>query len=249
MKRFAYAAVAAFGLFCWVTLDGPDRELHVLSSLLSFLKRLLPPDFSRVHGVGPALWESIQMGTLGTIFGSAISLVLASVSSTRLMPLWISLPGRALLSSVRAIPALVWALLAVALVGPNPLAGVLGLSVYTVGYLGKSFADSMDAVDVKSIESLNLSGASFAQRIRFGVWPELKPLFLSQCLWMWEYNLRSASIVGLVGAGGLGTLLYAYQETYAWQRFSAVLCILLGFVLLIEIFSIALRKVLQKPRS
>jgi phosphonate transport system permease protein len=127
------------------------------------------------------------------------------------------------MNGIRTIPSLIWALLAVAIVGPNPLAGVIGLTFYSVGYLGKFFSDAFESVDVEVARALRALGARTIQAFQYGLWPHAKPLVWSYSLWMLEYNIRSAAIVGIVGAGGVGLQLHTYQEYYQWDKFATVL--------------------------
>jgi phosphonate transport system permease protein len=131
------------------------------------------------------------------------------------------------LNVIRTLPSLVWALLAVAVVGANPLAGVVALTFYSMGYLGKFFADGFESADLRVAAGLRALGADRVQAFQFGLWPQARPLVFSHSLWMLEYNLRSAAIVGYVGAGGIGVRLHEYQEYAQWDRFATVLlCIL-----------------------
>ncbi len=139
------------------------------------------------------------------------------------------------MNCIRTIPSLIWALIAVAVVGPYPLAGVLGLTFYSLGYLGKFFSDAFESVDLEVARGLRAIGAGRIQAFQHGLWPNTRPLIWSYSLWMLEYNIRSASIVGYVGAGGVGVLLHVYQEYYQWDRFAAVLLFILALVTLLDL--------------
>jgi phosphonate transport system permease protein len=145
------------------------------------------------------------------------------------------------LNVVRTIPSLIWALLAVALVGPNPLAGVIGLTFYSVGYLGKFFSEAFESLDFEVARGLRLLGADRIQAFQFGLWPAVRPIVASHALWMFEYNIRSASIIGYVGAGGIGLQLLRYQEFGQWDRFATVLLCILGIVIALDALSSWLR--------
>jgi phosphonate transport system permease protein len=140
-----------------------------------------------------------------------------------LAPRWLVLTSRMLMNGIRTIPSLIWALLAVAIVGANPLAGVIGLTFYSMGYLGKFFSDAFESVDIDVARALKALGGGTIQAFQYGLWPHAKPLVWSYSLWMLEYNIRSASIVGIVGAGGVGLQLYTYQEYGQWDKFATVL--------------------------
>ncbi len=129
------------------------------------------------------------------------------------------------------MPSLIWALIAVAAVGANPLAGVIALTFYSLGYLGKFFSDAFESADAGVMRGLRAIGADAVQAFRYGLWPQAAPLIGSHALWMLEYNIRSAAIIGYVGAGGIGVLLHSYQEFYQWDRFCTVLLFILAIVI------------------
>ena len=139
------------------------------------------------------------------------------------------------MNCIRTIPSLIWALIAVAVVGPHPLAGVIGLSFYSLGYLGKFFSDAFESVDLEVARGLRAIGAGRIQAFQHGLWPNTRPLIWSYSLWMLEYNIRSAAIVGYLGAGGVGVLLHVYQEYYQWDRFATVLLFILALVTLLDL--------------
>jgi phosphonate transport system permease protein len=187
------------------------------------------------------LVETFQIAVIATLFAAALSLPLALAGARTIAPrplVWLS---RASMNAVRTLPSLVWALLAVAVVGANPLAGVAALTFYSIGYLGKFFSDAFESADVKVAAGLRALGAHRIQAFQYGLWPQTRPLLWSQVLWMLEYNIRSAAIVGYVGAGGIGVQLHAYQEYYQWDRFATVLLCILAVVTLLDLLGERLR--------
>ena len=160
---------------------------------------------------------------MATAFAIVLSVPIAIAGAQTLSPRWLVFISRLLMNAIRTIPSLIWALLAVAIVGPNPLAGVIGLTFYSVGYLGKFFSDAFESVDIDVARALRALGARTLQAFQYGLWPHAKPLVWSYSLWMLEYNIRSAAIVGIVGAGGVGLQLHTYQEYYQWDKFATVL--------------------------
>ena len=222
-------------------LEGSGRDLDHVANLRRFLSQFFPPDFSVLPQILSALGETIQIAFMATVFAAALSLPLAIAGAQNLAPRWLNLVTRMILNVVRTLPSLVWALLAVAVVGPNPLAGVVGLTFYSIGYLGKFFSDAFESVDTGVAKALRAAGADRIQAFQFGMLPQVKPLIVSHVLWMLEYNIRSAAIVGYVGAGGIGLLLHTYQEFGRWDRFSTVLIFILILVTLLDIFGEWLR--------
>jgi phosphonate transport system permease protein len=216
-------------------LRGSGRDLDHAANLLRFLKRFFPPDFSVSGQIFEALFETIQIAVMATFFSIVLAFPLAAAGAQTLSPRWLVAIARMVMNCIRTIPSLIWALIAVAVVGPHPLAGVIGLSFYSLGYLGKFFSDAFESVDLEVARGLRAIGAGRIQAFQHGLWPNTRPLIWSYSLWMLEYNIRSASIVGYVGAGGVGVLLHVYQEYYQWDRFAAVLVFILALVTLLDL--------------
>jgi phosphonate ABC transporter permease subunit PhnE len=216
-------------------MRGSGRDLDHVANLIRFLKRFFPPDFSVSGQILEALAETIQIAVMATFFSIVLAFPLAAAGAQTLSPRWLVAIARMAMNCIRTIPSLVWALIAVAVLGPHPLAGVLGLSFYSLGYLGKFFSDAFESVDLEVARGLRAIGAGRIQAFQHGLWPNTRPLIWSYSLWMVEYNIRSASIVGYVGAGGVGVLLHVYQEYYQWDRFSTVLLFILGLVTLLDL--------------
>ncbi|MGE4107324.1 MAG: phosphonate ABC transporter, permease protein PhnE [Bacteriovoracia bacterium] len=229
-------------LWSLLSFDLPDRELNYFDNALRFLKRFFPPDFSVWRPLLESLLETIRIAILSTVVAVVISIPIALFGSRLHHHEWLRKITRFSLNGLRTIPSLIWALLAVALVGPHPLAGVIALSFYSLGYLGKFFVDALNSLDLGVARHLRATGAHTVQAFQYGVFASVRPLIVSHSLWMLEYNIRSASIIGYVGAGGLGTLLHQYQEYYQWDRFCTVLLAIFVVVLLLDSLNEGYRK-------
>jgi phosphonate transport system permease protein len=229
-------------IFSLPVLRGSERDLDYWQNFRRFLGNFFPPDFSVTPQVLTALGETVQIAALATVFAIFISLPLAVAGAQNIAPRWLNLATRMFLNVIRTIPGLIWALLAVAVVGPIPLAGVVGLTFYSIGYLGKFFSDAFESVDTEIAGGLRAIGADAIQSFQYGLLPQVKPLIFSHALWMLEYNIRSASIIGYVGAGGIGLLLHTFQEFYQWQKFCAVLIYILILVTTLDFFGEWLRR-------
>lgn len=223
-------------------LEGSGRDLDYLTNLRRFVSRFLPPDFSVLPQIARAVGETVQIAVMATFFAVFAALPLALAGSRNIAPRWMNLTVRMILNGVRTLPSLIWALLAVAVVGPNALAGVIGLTFYSLGYLGKFFSDAFESVETEIADGLRELGADRVQAFQFGLLPQVKPLLMSHALWMLEYNIRSASIIGYVGAGGIGLLLHTYQEFGQWEKFATVLLCILVLVTVLDLFGEWLRK-------
>ena len=222
-------------LFSLPALRGSGRELAYWENTTRFLGRFFPPDFSVFPQILAALAETAQIAVMATFVAILLALPLGALGARTLAPRWVVGVTRLAMNGIRTVPSLLWALIAVAVVGANPLAGVIGLVFYSLGYLGKFFADAFESVDVDVDRALRALGAHPVQAFQHGVWPHARPLVWSYGLWMLEYNLRSAAIIGYVGAGGLGVLLHSYQEYYAWDKFATVLLCILVLVTALDL--------------
>ncbi|HVF72018.1 MAG TPA: phosphonate ABC transporter, permease protein PhnE [Chthoniobacterales bacterium] len=215
---FIVAVICSAGV-----LRGSGRDLNYLANIRGFFANFFPPDFTVTGQTLIGLCETFQIAVMATAFAIIASVPIAIAGAQTLSPRWLVLISRFLMNAIRTVPSLIWALLAVAIVGPNPLAGVIGLTFYSVGYLGKFFSDAFESVDIEVARALRAAGARTIQAFQYGLWPHAKPLVWSYSLWMLEYNIRSAAIVGIVGAGGVGLQLHTYQEYYQWNKFATVL--------------------------
>jgi len=236
-----FLALVALSLPAW---EGSSRDLSEWENLSRFLGRFFPPDFSDAKVLGIAFRETLQIAFLGTLIASAISLFLGLIGGP-----WMPRAGRVsillVLAAIRSVPSLVWAVVTVAVVGPHPRAGVLALALYSVGYLGKFLLDDFSTLDLSLLRTYSRWGIPPLAAFRYGFWPQLRRRYFAHSLWMLEYNIRAASIIGYVGAGGLGLQLHAYQEYGQWSRFAAVLLLILATVLVFEIVPKAWKRYIQ----
>ncbi len=225
-------------------VKGSGRDLDYLGNFIRFAGNFFPPDFSaQVVGVTLlALLETIQMAVMATFFAVILSFPLAAAGAQTVSPKWLVIVARMIMNMIRTVPSLIWALIAVAVVGANSLAGVVALTFYSMGYLGKFFSDAFESVDVEVAKSLRAIGADPLQAFQHGMWPHAKPLVWSYSLWMLEYNIRSAAIVGIVGAGGIGVQLFFYQDYGMWDRFATVLIFILVLVTVLDFLGEWIRK-------
>ncbi|MBA2272137.1 MAG: phosphonate ABC transporter, permease protein PhnE [Chthoniobacterales bacterium] len=229
-------------------LRGSGRDLDYFANTRRFLANFFPPDFSVAGQTMIGLWETFQMAVMATAFAVVLSMPIAIAGARTLSPPWLVFIARMVMNGIRTIPSLIWALIAVAIVGPNTLAGVIGLTFYSIGYLGKFFSDAFESVDVDVAKALRALGARTIQAFQYGLWPHAKPLVWSYSLWMLEYNIRSAAIIGYVGAGGVGLQLYTYQEYYQWDKFATVLLFILALVSVLDLLGERVRKQIA-PRA
>jgi phosphonate transport system permease protein len=189
-----------------------------------------------------ALWETLQMAWAGTILGAVLALPLAVAAAAPLSRPGISHASRAFLAAVRTIPSLLWAVFFVVVVGLGPLAGILALAAYTLGYLGKLFYEALEAVDPEILDAARATGASRLQVTRHAALPEAGNALVSQGLFALEYNIRASSILGLVGAGGIGYYIVNFLDRLDYRSLATTLLVLFILLLAVDAASRLVRK-------
>ena len=193
---------------------------------------------------GTALWsmiETIQMAFIGTVVGISIALPLSMLAARNLYSKWVYVPIRAILAAARTFPSILWAILFVIMVGLGPFAGILAIIMYTVGFIAKLQYESIEAVDSDPVEAVNSIGVSKWQLIRHVVIPESAPHLISQVLYMFDYNVRQTSILGLVGAGGIGFYIINYIKFFEYGKAAVFMLVVLITVLIIDFVSVKIR--------
>jgi len=188
-----------------------------------------------------AMLETIQMAFIGTVVGVVIALPLSMLSARNLYSKLIYVPMRAILAAARTFPSILWAIIFVIMVGLGPFAGVLAITLYTIGFIAKLQYESIEAVDSDPVEAVNSIGVSKLQLIRHVVIPESAPHLISQVLYMFDYNVRQSSILGLVGAGGIGFYILGYIESFQYGKAAVFMIVVLITVLIIDFVSVKIR--------
>lgn len=210
-------------------------------AMVNLVIKFFPPDFTRWVNYFQATIETIAMGIWGTLLAVIVAIPLSILASENVCPNWIVFPVRRLLDAMRAINELVFALIFIVAVGLGPFAGVLALFVHTAGTLGKLFSEAIEAIEPGPVEGIRATGASKIQEIIFGVIPQVIPLWTSFTLYRFESNVRSASVLGIVGAGGIGVALYQNFRAFNYQNVCAILIILVVTVGVIDTISARIR--------
>ena len=201
----------------------------------------IPPDTSVLEVGLRGLQETLYIAYLGTLVGVALSLPVSLLASRNLFPWFVNLPARWFLAGLRVLPSILWAVIFVILVGTGPLAGVLAISLYTTGFVGKLEYETFEGLDPGPIAAVGSLGASRLQVLRFVVLPQAAHALIGQALFMFEYNVRHASAIGIVGAGGIGYYIMGYLDFFAYDRVIVLLGIVFVVVIVIDECSYWLR--------
>ena len=196
-----------------------------------------------LDGVGRALWVTLRIATLGTALAALLALPLGLLAARNLQrPVALGWAAKGVLDVLRAIHTLVFGLFLVGIVGLGAMAGILAVALHSAGTLGKLVAESIESLDMRPVDAMRATGARSGQVFFLSVWPAVLPQFASQLLYVWEFNLRDSTILGLVGAGGLGLLLSEAMALFQWGRLATLLLAIVLMVTTFDAVSRALRR-------
>lgn len=221
----------------WVfVLDAPEQAYDLVS-------RMLPPRWSYMERLWIPLWDTLNIATLGTLLGIVLAVPLAFLAARNTTPSHAFLRPLALLCIVssRSINSLIWALLLVSILGPGILAGILAIGFRSVGFIGKLLYEAIEETDQSQIEAVTATGASGLQVLDYGIVPQVFPAFYGISVFRWDINIRESTILGLVGAGGIGGLLQSSLNMLAWPQVSLIILLILGTVIVSEWISAKVR--------
>ena len=241
-----FAALAVFA-FTWRVMTQDTIWAFVLDATTQAADiggRMLPPRWSYMGDLWWPLWDTINMATLGTVLAIAMALPVAFLAARNTTPSMMFVRPVALLVIVssRSVNAIIWALLLVTLVGPGVFAGLLAIGLRSIGFLGKLLYEAIEEINVEPIEAIRATGASRLQVLAWGVWPQIVPAFAGISVFRWDINIREATVLGLVGAGGIGMNLESSMSTLAWNQVALILLVILGTVVISEYVSARVRK-------
>lgn len=250
-KNWIYQIIIALVvvvLFTWSgsAVEFNDIKQNGLQVAKNILKGILHPDTTLLFdfttsGVAYLLFETVCIAFLGTVVGAILAIPFSFLASTNIVPKPIALLGRLFVMAVRTIPSFVYGLMFIRVTGPGPFAGLLTMSICSIGMLTKMNIETIEDLDIRILESLDAAGCNTFEKVRYGIIPQLIPNFLSTAIYRFDMNLRDAAVLGLVGAGGIGAPLLFAMRSYKWNQVGSILTGLIILILLIELFSTKMR--------
>lgn len=238
--------LVALTVFCWQLMtkdtiwafvsDAP-RQAADLGS------RMFPPRWSYLDQLWEPLWDTLNIATLGTLLGIIIAIPVAFLAASNTTPSRVFVRPVALFLIVasRSINSLIWALLLVSIIGPGLLSGIIAIGLRSIGFVAKLLYEAIEETDVMQIEAVTATGASGAQILNYGIVPQIMPAFYGISVFRWDINIRESTILGLVGAGGIGVQLQASLNTLAWPQVTMIFVVILGTVIISEWVSARVR--------
>ena len=242
MKRAAlFVGLVVFAWLVWDTGADPARLARGIPWIVDFVRRMMPPDFRVLPSVLAGALTTLEIALLGTTVSAALALPLGFLSARNVVSPPVFYPARAILNFFRSVDTLVYALVFVAAVGLGPFPGVLAVIAYTTTSLAKLYSEAIEGIERGPVDAITATGATRLQILRFGVLPQVLPLFLSYVLYRLETNIRAATILGFVGAGGIGFYLQTYLRMIDYPAASTTLLVTVAMVLVIDTLSSRLR--------
>jgi phosphonate transport system permease protein len=239
--------LAVILLYVW-TFTGIDIDWgRALERMANNFDRVIPklfnPDWGSMGKVWDAMVETLYIAFAGSLMAAILAVPLGFLAAANMTNNKVlTTIGKWILSAIRAFPDLILAILFVVAVGPNPFAGVLAIAIGSTGMLGKLYSEVLESIDLKIVEAMEASGANKIQILFHGIIPQIIPEFLSYAIYRFEIDVRASTILGIVGAGGIGTLIQFAQMNRNWEQMGLILLVIIIVVTIIDFVSSAIRK-------
>ena len=212
---------------------------------------LLHPDTSLLFNLTPEgvpyqLLQTVAIAVLGTLIGGILAIPFSFLACDKIVPKWVAVIFQAIILGIRTIPSLVWALVWIRVTGPNAFCGVVTESVCSIGMICKMYITAIEDIDTRILESLDASGCNGFQKIRYGILPQIIPNFISTVIYRFDINVKDATTLGIVGAGGIGAALIQCMNSSRWSMVGAYLTGMIVLMIFIELFSTKVRSKLAR---
>lgn len=240
-------AIIVISIYVWTFVSIDIEWGRAMERAASNFQRVIPqlfsPDWSATGKVALSMLETVFIAFAGSLMAAIIAVPLAFLAARNMMGgVVVSTIGKWILSAVRAFPDVILAILFVVAVGPNAFAGVLAIAIGSTGMLGKMFSEIIEGIDMNVIEAMQASGANRIQILFYGVMPQIIPEFLSYAIYRFEVDVRASSILGIVGAGGIGTLIIFASNNRNWSEMGMILLAIIIVVTVIDFASARIRR-------
>ena len=242
--RVAAVALVVYVIYACAQMDISWARVETgLANASHFFGRLFPPNFTRHELLFKGLYESLEIAILASTLGILLALPIGLAGARNLMPPWASWPARALVVTARSLHPVIVAILFVKAVGFGALAGVLALTVASIGFIGKLFTEAIEEISLKQVEAVRATGAPFLSVLAFGVMPQVFSRFIGFATYQLDSNLRNSTMVGIVGAGGIGGTLFAAFQRFDYDFVCAILIAIISLIMAGEILAGAVRAI------
>ncbi|MEM9205800.1 MAG: phosphonate ABC transporter, permease protein PhnE [Pseudomonadota bacterium] len=237
--------VAAF-VYCWQIISDATTWFFVWDApriANDIWTRATPPRWDYITQLGRPIWDTLNIATLGTFLALILAVPVAFLAARNTTPSALFLRPIALLIivSTRSINSLIWALLLIAIIGPGVFAGVMAIAIRSIGFCAKLLYEAIEEIDQTQVEAISATGAGRLQVMAYGIVPQILPAFAGIAVFRWDINIRESTVLGLVGAGGIGLQLSASLNVLAWPQVSLILLVILAAVVISEWVSAKVR--------
>ena len=237
--------VAVF-VWCWNRISDSTTWFFVWDAPRiagDILDRATPPRWSYIEKLWIPIWDTLNIATLGTLLAlvMAVPVAFLAARNTSPSPRLIRPLALLIIVSTRSINSLIWALLLIAIIGPGIFAGILAIAIRSIGFCAKLLYEAIEEIDRTQVEAITATGASRWQVMAYGIVPQVLPAFAGISVFRWDINIRESTVLGLVGAGGIGLQLSSSLNTLAWPQVSLILLVILLAVILSEWVSAKVR--------
>jgi len=231
---------------CWQQISDKTLWIFVADAPaqgLDLATRMIPPRWSYIDQLWWPIWDTLNIATLGTAIAIGLAVPLAFCAARNTTPHMLLIRPLALfiIASSRSINSLIWALMLVTIIGPGVLAGVIAIGLRSIGFVAKLLYEAIEEIDTKQVEAITATGASGMQTLTYGILPQIMPALAGISVYRWDINIRESTVLGLVGAGGIGLQLEASISSLAWTQVSLILLVILATVILSEWVSARVR--------
>jgi phosphonate transport system permease protein len=242
--RVGFVLLIAYVVYACAQMEISWERVQVgLDNAHRFFSRLFPPDFTRWELLVKGLAESLQIAVLASVLGIVLALPVGLCAARNLMPAWMTWPARAIIVMSRSFHPVIVAILFVKAVGFGALAGILALTVASVGFIGKLFTEAIEEISEKQVEGIRATGAPFVSVLAYGVMPQVFSRFIGFSTYQLDSNLRNSTMVGIVGAGGIGGTLFAAFQRFDYDYVCAILISIIALIMIGEVLATGVRAI------
>lgn len=246
VRWFGWLIGVAVFLFCWQRISEATTWFFVWDAPRiagDIWSRATPPRWEYITQLGRPIWDTLNIATLGTLISLVLAIPVAFLAARNTTPSSVLARPIALLVivSTRSINSLIWALLLIAIIGPGVFAGVVAIAIRSVGFCAKLIYEAIEEIDHSQVEAITATGASRWQVMAYGIVPQILPALVGVAVFRWDINIRESTVLGLVGAGGIGLQLQSSLNVLAWPQVSLILLVILAAVVISEWVSAKVR--------
>jgi phosphonate transport system permease protein len=246
LSWFIWLLGTALFVYCWHLVSENTTWFFVWDApriAADIGSRMMPPRWSYINELWEPLWDTLNIATIGTMMAIVMAIPIAFLAARNTTPSTKFVRPIALLVIVssRSINSLIWALLLVSIIGPGVVAGIVAISLRSIGFISKLLYEAIEEIDKKQVEAISATGASGLQTLVFGIVPQILPAFAGISVFRWDINIRESTVLGYVGAGGIGLQLNASLNVLAWPQVTLILILILMAVIFSEWISAKVR--------